>query len=48
MKQKIFEDAKKSYDDAEYQYQAGNYAVGEAIVSPFRTSYSDIYTNHRD
>lgn len=41
MKQKIFEEAKKSYDEAEYQYQAGNYAVGEAIVSPFRTNDSN-------
>lgn len=46
-KKQLLNMAKKEYDDAEYQYQAGNYAVGESIVSPFRTTYSDIYPSHR-
>jgi hypothetical protein len=46
-KKQLAMDAKKEYDDASYQYQAGNYTVGESIVSPFRTTYNDIYPSHR-
>lgn len=39
-KKSIADKAQKEFEDAMFAYQAGNYAVGEAIVSPFRTLYN--------
>lgn len=40
-KKAIAAQAQKEYEDAEFEYMAGNYGVGEAIVSPFRIQYTD-------